>query len=229
MSCIETTTTTGSHSNKKRKEMDETIDGDTLETDGKKSYDELEKELQEAKALIESLQAKLNAKEEEKAEDDDDNDCDEESISDPNDPWMVKYAELREFRMANGHCTVPLKTGPLQKLGFWVGNQKKAKKANKLSQDRLTKLESVGINWGKGIPVPLTWEEGFAELEKFKAAMGHCNMNIDINDPSPLAKWALVQRFEFRRFRKGSGSLLGIERIQQLRDIGFKFKSPSQS
>jgi hypothetical protein len=234
-------TETAINSNKKRKEMDETINGSELvKKDGKESYEELEKELVDVKAELidtlsllkeanaekESLKAKLEAKEEEEDEEDSD---DNDSVTDPSDQWMARYYELRQFRIINGHCTIPQKTTEQKKLSYWVKDQKKAYKSRKMSQDRIARLEGLGISWGKDFPTPRTWEECFTELEQFKATVGNCNIHMNPNNPSQLAKWVSAQRSEFKRFRKGTSSLLTPDQIQQLRDIGFKFKGPRLS
>ena len=86
-------------------------------------------------------------------------------------------------------------------------------------------MDSIGFHWGKNYPVPPSWDEQFVELEKYQKAMGNCNIRIDPNHPSPLAKWVSAQRYEYKLFRKGVPSLLNLEQIGQLKAIGFKWKS----
>jgi hypothetical protein len=112
-------------SNKKRKEPDATGEEPLV---GEKSCEELEKELLETKqklaqvedraekaeALVESLKAKTVSTEEENSTDDE-----ESATEDANDPWTIKFKELRQHRMIHGDCKVPEK-GSNPKLGQWV-------------------------------------------------------------------------------------------------------------
>jgi hypothetical protein len=108
-----------------------------------------------------------------------------------------------------------------------VDNQKSAFKKGKLSQERVILLEGLGFVAGKAYPQPLTFEEGLEELKKFKNAMGHCNIFVDPKSPSQLAKWCGVQRNEYKRFGKQQDSLLTLEQVGKLKEIGFKFKAVS--
>ncbi|KAL3927757.1 MAG: hypothetical protein SGARI_005241, partial [Bacillariaceae sp.] len=162
---------------------------------------------------------------EQRVEEDDDDDLSDEEELDASNPWDAKYIELRQYRIVNGHCNVPRKVAG---LGSWVDNQKTAFKKGKLSPERIILLESIGFSFGKDQPAPMTFEEGLEELKKFKTAMGHCNIFVNPQNPSPLAKWCGVQRNEYKRFRKQTDSLLDLQKIGQLKDAGFKWKSPAR-
>jgi hypothetical protein len=198
----------------------------------KRSYDELEAELLETKAKlakVESLYQELQEKAPDK-EDDTISDFDDED--DPNDPWTAKFLELRAHRIIHGDCKVPMK-GAQSKLGKWVANQKLAysnikhnKKGKRISPERIIKMDGIGMCWGKAFPPPATWESRFAELEAFQKAMKHCNIPVCSTNPSELAKWVSVQRYEYKRFHKGRDSLLSLEQMGKLNDIGFSWKTP---
>ena len=234
-------------SNKKRKQSDNNLDEEP--TVGKQRIKELEKELTDIKMeLLDTKTELLDIKKklmeaEERAtkaeakagsgDEEDEVSDDEESVEgDANDPWNIKFKELREYRIINENCNVPQK-GSHQKLGEWVKNQRQAygrvklgKKGNKITQERINMLDGLGMIWGKAYPAPASWEESFEELQKYQKAMGHCNIHISPTDPSPLAKFVSVQRSEYKRFKKGRDSLLTLEQIGQLKEIGFKWKGP---
>jgi chromosome segregation ATPase len=230
-------TTEATTTKKKRKEPDTTTEEN--HPDWEKELTETKKELVDTKqklakaeeraktaeALVKSLKAKAASAEEQEGELSDD---DDESVSDDKDTWSIRYKELREYRIKNGNCNVARKANP--KLGIWVKNQralyKGKKNGEKLSPEKISKLERIGFQWGKDSPQPVEWETQFEELEKFQMAMGHCNVPINPNSPSALAKWVSAQRSEYKRFQKGKGSLLTLGQIKQLKDIGFKWKSP---
>ena len=141
--------------------------------DTKEELTKTKKQLENALIENEELKAKAigGANIEEEFSDDEDDG--------KTDPWSMKFKELRQYRMVHGNCKVPEK-GSLPKLGQWVTNQKRAynnlkqnKKGLKISPDRILKLESLDMFWGKAFPAPPTWEEQYAELSKFKTNRGH--------------------------------------------------------
>lgn len=225
-----TSTATDVNPNKKRKELEPTRgeeclcdistmkrqDLEKLLKERTEKLNLLENELKDAKERIQVLESKADTE----PESEDDHNDDEDS----NDPWQIKFNELRQYRIINGNCSVPKSSN--KHLVFWIWAQKKAHKNKKLSQDRVTKLESLGLNWGKSYPDPVAWETGFDELSKLKRAMGHCNVPVSQTSPSQLAKWVSWQRNEYKRFQKGRDSLLTLEQIQQLNEIGFNWKGP---
>jgi Helicase associated domain len=216
-------------SNKKRKEPEISIDEDDLtKEDLEKELLETRKKLAEAEALVESLKAKSASKEDDD-DDDDVSDDDDDSVV-GNDSWSLSYQQLREYRIINGNCNVAKATNP--KLCKWIDNQKfaytnvkSAKKGNKISPEKILKLEGIGFSWGKKHPEPPSWESQFEELQKYQKTMRTCNITIHPTNPSPLAKWVMIQRSEYKRFKKGTGSLLTLEQIGQLKEIGFKWKA----
>lgn len=213
---------------KKRKEPD-TVDWETELAETKKELAETkqrlaesEKKLAEAEALVKEMKTSQTV------EDDEIDLSDDESVRDDSEAWTMKFRELRGYRILNGNCNVS-QIGPNSKLGIWVRDQRvayKGKRGKKLSPERLTMLESLGFAWGKGFAPPASWEEMFLELQKYQKAMGHCNIHINPKSPSALAKWVCVQRYEYKRLRKGKDSLLTMEQAGQLREMGFKWKRP---
>jgi len=147
----------------------------------------------------------------------------EESVVDPQDSWMAKFLCLRDYRILNGHCNVPRSH---KLLGTWTNNQRSQFKNHKLKPERIHKLDSIGFHWGKGFPKPMAWEEGYAELQKFKSLYGHCNVTINETNPSPQAKWVSMQRSEYRRSKQGKDSLLTLDQVAKLKEIGFLFRGP---
>jgi Helicase associated domain len=240
-----TMSTAHEETNKKRKGAPTTTtknhdDDDNDNESQKKSYAELESELvekdktiAELKQLIQTLQSN-QGNHDVVDEEDDLSDTELEEL-DATHSWNVKFLQLREYRILNGHCNVPLTKGSdLALLGQWVNNQRRAygnvkngKKGLKITPERIALLDGLGFNWGKKYPAPLSWEDNFEELQKYKKAMGHCNIFVDPKNPSVLAKWVATQRMEYKRFRKGRDSLLSLEQIGKLKEIGFRWKSAS--
>ena len=96
-----------------------------------------------------------------------------------------------------------------------------------MAADKILKLEAIGFSFGKKFPKPPTWNEQYEELKKYQKAMKHCNVPINANNPSPLARWVSNQRTEYKfYFKKGRDSILSLEQIGTLNDIGFNWKGP---
>ena len=112
-------------------------------------------------------------------------------------------------------------------LGVWLNNEKVKYRNKKIPIERVLLMEGLGLNW-TATDKPLSWEEAIEQFQNFKKTMKHCNIFMDAKSPSPLAKWAWAQRLEYKRFRKQADSLLTAEKIEQLDEIGFKWKAPTR-
>lgn len=149
------------------------------------------------------------------------------SISDQKEKnWMIMFQQLREYRIDNGDCKVPMKYKPNPQLGSWVNNQKSKYKKKKLKPHQIGKLDGIGMTWGKNFPPPVSWQERFDELLKHKKVRGDCNVRYNEASPTPLARWVVAQRAEYKRFQKGCDSLLTLDQIEQLKGIGMRWKNP---
>ena len=227
---ISTMSTTNQVVSKKRKTDDAC-------SSNKKSYEELESQVEELKQLLSQTQEKLKQALEESSKngsndndggDDDDVSDGEDSVNmDSTDAWMMNYVQLREYFILNGNCQVPSSAN--KKLHKWIANQKLAYVNKKISPERIALLDGLGLSWGKKFPTPRTWDEQFQDLVKYKNATGNCNVVIHATNPSNLAKWVSTQRSEYKRFRKGQPSLLTMEQMGQLKSLGFKWNGPRLS
>ncbi len=125
--------------------------------------------------------------------------------------WEDLFIELCEFKQKNGHCTVPKGYEQTQKLSNWVNVQRNMFKKNKLSKERIERLDGLGFVWN---PISSIWEEMFEKLCNFKQENGHCNI---LKSAVPdLSNWVTHQR---ALFKKGS---LPSARAQKLEEIGIK-------
>lgn len=69
------------------------------------------------------------------------------SVAGPREPWEVRYAQLLEFKSANGHCDVPTKYPANPLLGSWVVNQRANRKLGKLTEEQQRLLTGIGFKW----------------------------------------------------------------------------------
>jgi Helicase associated domain len=125
--------------------------------------------------------------------------------------WEELFIELCEFKQKNGHCSVP--KGHEKTLSNWISVQRNMFKKNKLSNERIERLEELGFVWD---PISTVWEEMFTKLCQFKQEHGHSNIFKNSSVVPGLSNWVSHQR---ALFKKGA---LSPTRIQRLKDIGLK-------
>ena len=189
--------------------------------------------------LNENLNARIARQEQgEVQENDDDDDLssddDEEELGKKNDPWSIKYDELRQYVVKHGNCMVPRGYKQNHSLATWVNNQRaqyrnlqiNKKGGSKISQERIEKLDSIGFYWGKDYSSGVSrsfgdsFDDNVLALQEYKAAMG----NFNVHPNQELGRWIVRIRAEYKLFAKGRTSLMTIQHIQKLKDIGFSWK-----
>jgi hypothetical protein len=126
--------------------------------------------------------------------------------------WEEMFKVLVEFRDENGHCNVPHIWPSNRELGLWLGRQRQACKTGKLSEDRIKRLEAIGVVWDLA---DAAWEEMFAALVEYKNEYGDCDVPQSWEKVEGLGAWANRQR---QLHKKGR---LGEDRIERLEKIGF--------
>ncbi|EJK66791.1 hypothetical protein THAOC_12252 [Thalassiosira oceanica] len=65
-------------------------------------------------------------------------------VKGPNVPWENRFNELVQYKAKHGDCNVPWSQS---KLGRWVDCQRNTYKNDKLSQDRIDRLNDIGFDW----------------------------------------------------------------------------------
>jgi hypothetical protein len=95
-------------------------------------------------------------------------------------------------------------------LGSWVEKQRKNKE--NLTNDQLSKLNSLGFDWD---PNNTRWEEGFKHFKEYVDREGNVNIPYQFKsaDEYPLSGWVRTQR------RKNDK--LTSDQISRLNDLGF--------
>ena len=127
-------------------------------------------------------------------------------------------AALQEIKDAGGDVNVS-QGDPVparKRLGQWLGTQRQAKKKGTLSAERISRLEALGVWWGKSHVGTVTWDERYGQLCAIRDAGG--DVNISQYDPDParkvLGKWLATQRNRKKNDR------LSAERISRLEALG---------
>jgi superfamily II DNA or RNA helicase len=65
----------------------------------------------------------------------------------PVDKWNNMYKELVKHKNIYGHCRVSRNNNGYKTLANWVNTQKTTYKRGKLSEDRVNKLQEIGLKW----------------------------------------------------------------------------------
>jgi len=138
--------------------------------------------------------------------------------------WEDKFNKLKEFKEKNGHCKVPLKLD--RQLNSWVDAQRQANKQGRLSEERIRKLEGLGVQW-----IVKSWESKFRKLHEFKDTYGHCN--VPLHTEKQLYRWVVDQRRAHKRGKLSSERAIRLEelgiRLTSKKDMKFKNLENSNS
>ena len=129
--------------------------------------------------------------------------------------WDRMFQCLKSYKAEHGDCLVPQRFEASRELGTWCSNQRMRYAREKLSSDRILKLESIGFTWSLKQPTR-TWDENFDLLQSFKLKNGHCRVPISNKAGPSFAYWVKNQRSAFSKKK------LSAERIAKLKAIGFE-------
>jgi len=126
--------------------------------------------------------------------------------------WDRSYGLLKKFKKDYGHCRVSQRHRvDKEGLGTWVSTQRTFK--NRLSQDRIDRLNLLGFSWN---PRNELWEGCFESLADFQRREGHCNTpsNLTVNGIK-VSSWIERQRAQRAQ--------LTAHQIRRLNAIGFSW------
>lgn len=160
--------------------------------------------------------------------------------------WNLKYGQLKEYRRRHGDCLVSTLDEANNKLGTWVMTQRREYhlfrkgKKSAMTEEKILRLEEIGFLWdashmrgkdrnkggrgrGKvgGVKLTAKWDQRYKELIEYKNEHGHCNVPLKFELNQQLGRWVFNQRYQYRVLQQGKKSLMTMERIAQLNEIGF--------
>lgn len=132
--------------------------------------------------------------------------------------WTVKYEMLKAF-------VAEFKRFPKDdeyyrgiNLGKWKSRQVQFKKLNKLSKERIEKLESLGISWAFHED---SWTQHYELVCQYlKKNDGQFPVEDTVYNEKRLGNWCQTQRGNF----KTSPKLISQDRIEKLDSIGFDWE-----
>jgi hypothetical protein len=101
-------------------------------------------------------------------------------------------------------------------LGKWQNRQKARHKKNKLSADRIKRLNDLGFSWDLLVD---KWELGFGETIKYKKQFGTANAPAKYKDKNgfALGNWQNNQKISYKNKK------LSAYRVKKLEELEFKW------
>jgi superfamily II DNA or RNA helicase len=134
------------------------------------------------------------------------------------DDWGSYFEELKRFVRTHGHARPTSSKKETSKLGEWVINQRENYKAGKISQERISLLESSHETWSWS-PLDDDWNLMFNLLKKFEEKNGHTRVIATYKeDGYGLGSWVHGQRSKKLKKRKRSQEL-SLEQISKLESL----------
>ena len=133
--------------------------------------------------------------------------------------WRNGFDHARIYVREKGDLNVP--AGYIcddgYALGNWVAAQKKSYFGGRLSGERISALEGIGISWSRNAD---RWDKGYGYAKSYRSGGGDLPIpqTFVTADGYPLGEWVRSQE---RRFRSGR---LESEKVKKLAEIGVKFK-----
>mmetsp|Transcript_19641 Transcript_19641/g.34502 ORF Transcript_19641/g.34502 Transcript_19641/m.34502 type:complete len:469 (+) Transcript_19641:111-1517(+) len=169
--------------------------------------------------------------------------------------WLERLEELKVYIANYGDALVPKSYSGQPFLGKWVDKQRldyrryMAKKKMEeewgdkeilddevkkemenvkrlvtgMTEERIRLLEEEHFIWE---PTTYVWESKFEELCSFVALNGHAAIFRRSNGPyDPLARWAEVQRGNYRKYENEQKTTLTEERVERLNALNFVWEN----
>lgn len=134
--------------------------------------------------------------------------------------WEYAYSEAKKYFLDNGNLLVPFEYSTCEgyNLGFWISEQRGKYKRNKLTQEQIELLNSIGMVWQ--VRGELGWQKSFERAKDFFEKNGNLLIpqNYVENDGFALGVWITNQRL---RYKGIISSPLTYEQIKMLEDIGM--------
>ena len=132
--------------------------------------------------------------------------------------WEVGFLKFKEFLDENDGAYPSQKSENLdeKRLGKWAGTQRTAKNKEKLSKDKIEKLDAINFVWD---PHEYEWNKNYEALIKFLdendgAYPSKASENLD---EQKLGDWERTQRSAKKRKK------LSKDRLEKLNSIGFRW------
>ena len=113
--------------------------------------------------------------------------------------WNKQYLKLITYKIQNGDGNV-LRSYVDASLGSWVFNQRKSRRQNKLSNEKIEKLNLLKFRWDevKNISEFEVWNKSYTKLKALFEKKGHSSPKKDDGDEQ-LISWVQQQRHRHKK------------------------------
>ena len=129
--------------------------------------------------------------------------------------WEDYYKIVKDFYLENGNLDIKNSLNyKQQNIGGWISSQRNLYKNNKLSKERIFKLNEIGMIWDASIDVDEIWNNHFELAKKYYEE--HGNLDIPIRKKYQdirLGAWINKMRNEKNK--------LSTEQVLRLESIGM--------
>lgn len=136
--------------------------------------------------------------------------------------WDEAYQRAATFYRENGHLVIPRKYGQENDFDLyeWVKSQRNKYRSGELSEDKIQKLETIGMDWLTS--VERDWENSYHSAERYYRKHGTLTMPCTYVDESgfPLGRW--LWRIRTNKVKLKTEGANGNQ-IERLKAIGFEF------
>lgn len=106
--------------------------------------------------------------------------------------WENGFVEAKNYSEEYGNLSVPknYRSNTDFPLGIWIQRQRNTYKNNKISDERIRRLEEIGINWN-----PNSWEDRFDLVKQYYEEHGNINISQkEVIQGVWLGKWIVSQK-----------------------------------
>ena len=136
------------------------------------------------------------------------------------DSWNLKFAEAKKYFENNGNLDIPstYTTDDGIALGAWYRSVKDQYRTGTLSDERIQKLESIGMKWTS--VTDRNWQNYFNLARDYFKTYGDLNVHAGYtaSNGAKLGVWISTQR---RKYKNGK---LSDEQIAMLESIGMSWQ-----
>ena len=134
------------------------------------------------------------------------------------DKWQNMFAEAEQYFNAHNNLNVPrtYKTANGNKLYFWLSKQRSDRKKGTLSEEKIAKLDSIGMRWEDKSEV--VWETGLEHLQSYLNShdIDKLSRSYICEDGFQLGDWVDRQRRSIRE----NNPVMTEMRQKQLKELG---------
>ena len=128
--------------------------------------------------------------------------------------WNAAFLEAQNYKNKFGDLNIPpsFVTESGFRLGSWLNQQRTGYRNGKLLQERIARLESLGISWSR---TDRLWEHAFTEAKEYLYSHNTVPVGCITENGFHLGQWVTNQKKKFLNNK------LDADKAKRLREIGI--------